>query len=248
MFARLLAASALCILLSTSAWGQSSKAYAPENLNRLDRDDQTRVLEREYEEQSRGSRLPDDQLEFYLDQIESGWNFSRIKQDIAESLRGGGYSGNRPGQRPRPNPYPRPDQHPGPVYGQTFHCESRRAYEYEECRTPFNGRAQLVRQTSRAACIEGRTWGSRHSLIWVNNGCAGDFSQVEQNSSPNYSVTCGSEDYKFAACAWRQQYGYPQLIEQISRAPCVQGRSWGYDRRRGLWVNRGCEARFGTRF
>ncbi len=40
----------------------------------------------EYADQSSGRRLPDDQLEFYLDQIDSGWTFSRIKQDIAESL------------------------------------------------------------------------------------------------------------------------------------------------------------------
>lgn len=220
------------LLLSPFAFGQS-KAYAPEDLGRLDRDDQERVLEREYADQSDGARLPDDQLEFYLDQIESGWSFSRIKQDIAESLGGGGGGW-------------QPETRPPPVA--TFHCQSRRQYQYGECRTPFNGRAQLQRQTSRSACIEGRTWGTRHGMVWVNNGCAGDFIQVAGGGNAGYSVTCASRKYGFSACAWRPQYGYPRLIEQISDSPCVEGRSWGYDRTRGLWVNRGCEARFGTSY
>ncbi len=236
MFVRLLLAALFSLLLSSAALAQS-KAYAPEDLDRLDRRDQVRVLEREYSEQSRGRRLPDDQLEFYLDQIESGWSFSRIKQDMAESLgRGDGW---RPG----------PDVRPGPPIVRAFHCASPRKYGYGECRTPFQGRAQLQRQTSRSACIEGRTWGTRHGVVWVNNGCEGDFIQVAGGGiGSGYSVTCKSEDYGFATCAWRSQYGYPQLLDQISRSPCVQGRSWGYDRSRGLWVNRGCEARFGTRF
>ncbi len=234
MIKRLLAILLLTLSLSSLAFAQS-KAYAPEDLNRLDRQDQTRVLEREYSDQSRGARLPDDQLEFYLDQIDSGWSFSRIKQDMAESLGGG-----RGGWRPQPV---------APV-SSTFHCESRRKFGYGECRTPFNGRARLVRQTSRTACIEGRTWGTRHGVVWVNNGCEGDFALAGRGrgAPADYSVTCKSNDYGFSACAWRPQFGYPQLIEQISQSPCVQGRSWGYDRTRGLWVNRGCEARFGTRY
>jgi len=231
------------LLLSSFAFAQS-KAYAPEDLGRLNRDDQTRVLEREYADQSDGARLPDDQLEFYLDQVESGWSFSRIKQDIAESLGGGGGGWQPP--RPVPQPYP---VAPQPLPGRTFHCESRRKFAYWECRTPFNGRAQLQRQTSRSACIEGRTWGSRHGMVWVNNGCAADFVQlIGGGGGANYSVTCASRDFGFTACAWRPQYGYPQMIEQMSQSPCVQGRSWGYDRSRGLWVDNGCEARFGTRF
>lgn len=247
MITRRLAALLLSLLLSSVAFAQS-KAYAPEDLSRLNRDDQTRVLEREYDDQSDGARLPDDQLEFYLDQIESGWSFSRIKQDIAESLGGGG-GGWRPEPRPGPRPYPVPVG-PRPVPSQVFHCESRRKFGYGECRTPFDGRARLVRQTSRSACVEGRTWGTRYGVVWVNNGCEGDFALVGGGGGipGGYSVTCKSRDYGFSACAWRPQYGYPQLIEQISQTPCVEGRSWGYDRTRGLWVNRGCEARFGTRY
>ena len=66
----------------------SSKAYAPENMRNLSYPEQVRVIEKEYYEQSGGRSIPDDQLEFYLDSIESGWTFSRIKNDIATSLGG----------------------------------------------------------------------------------------------------------------------------------------------------------------
>ena len=42
---------------------------------------------------------------------------------------------------------------------------------------------------------------------------------------------------------------YPRRIymtRQISGSPCVQGRTWGVDRR-GLWVDRGCRAEFQVR-
>ncbi len=240
MFARLSAFLLLSLVLSASAFAQSSKAYAPEDLRDLNRNDQVRVLEREYADQADGRQMPDDQLEFYLDQIESGWTFSHIKEDIAKSLGGGSNA-----WRPRPG---RPVAGIPPRSVPVIHCASPRKFGYGECRTPFRDRARLVRQTSRTACIEGRTWGSRFGVVWVNNGCEGDFGPLAVRGGVAYTVTCGSNNYNFRACAWRPQYGYPQLIEQISRAPCVQGRSWGYDRVRGLWVNRGCEARFGTRY
>lgn len=34
-----------------------------------------------------------------------------------------------------------------------------------------------------------------------------------------------------------------KLIRKKSKAPCVLGRSWGYNNNR-IWVNRGCEADF----
>ena len=68
-----------------------TRAYAPENIGSLPVSDQIRVIEKEYREQSRGRQIPDDQLDFYLDQIKySRWTFSRIKNDIAVSLRGNG--------------------------------------------------------------------------------------------------------------------------------------------------------------
>ncbi|MCX7033467.1 MAG: hypothetical protein NT046_05780, partial [Arenimonas sp.] len=91
---RLLVAAALAIGMVTAvpvAQAQSdSRSYAPEDLRQLSTRDRIRVLETEYEEQSNGRRLPSDQRDFYLAQINSGWSFSRIKSDIAQSLRGNG--------------------------------------------------------------------------------------------------------------------------------------------------------------
>lgn len=38
------------------------------------------------------------------------------------------------------------------------------------------GRIHLRRQTSNAACVQGRTWGWNRAGIWVDQGCAGIFS------------------------------------------------------------------------
>ncbi|MBC8063205.1 MAG: DUF3011 domain-containing protein, partial [Chlorobia bacterium] len=37
--------------------------------------------------------------------------------------------------------------------------------------------------------------------------------------------------------------GYVRLVKRLSDRPCVQGRSWGYDRT-GVWVDDGCRAVF----
>jgi hypothetical protein len=281
----------------------AQKAYAPEDLRRLAVPDRIRVLEREYAEQSRGQRLPDDQLEFYLDQIESGWGFSRIKQDIAESLGGGGWRPSNPGWTAR-----------------EVICSSE-GRRYTECRTPFNGAAELSQQISDTACIEGQTWGQRRGLIWVDRGCRGRFREGRWGGSPGfnpgggivcesregkrkrcptpfrgpvqiseqlsnapciegdtwaqvpgeiwvsrgcravfveargglpgggyggYSVTCNSEGDRYRACAWDRRQGRPELIEQLSRTPCIEGRSWGWEGNQ-IWVDQGCRGRFGAR-
>lgn len=66
------------------------------------------------------------------------------------------------------------DWYPGT--GQSYtRCESR-DYGYAQCRVGSNvGGVQLIRQVSESACIEGRSWGYRRGLIWVDNGCAADF-------------------------------------------------------------------------
>jgi len=54
-------------------------------------------------------------------------------------------------------------------------CESRN-YERSFCEVRAQiSRAWLVEQESEAACIQGRTWGSRGNGIWVNEGCTGVF-------------------------------------------------------------------------
>ena len=59
--------------------------------------------------------------------------------------------------------------------------------------------------------------------------------------SPN-GVTCASDDGRRHYCAVDTRGGV-QLLRQRSGSPCVQGQTWGYDRR-GVWVDRGCRADF----
>ena len=51
------------------------------------------------------------------------------------------------------------------------------------------------------------------------------------------SVECQSRDYRLNRCNvdWREA----RLVRQTSSSRCVQGQTWGVDRR-GLWVDRGC--------
>lgn len=290
-----------------------TQAYAPENLQQLSVPDRIRVIENEYGDQSNGRQIPDDQLEFYLDQIQSGWPFSRIKTDMATSLRNQGNNNSnwgppssgwnqrslicssvdrryqecrtpfrgrarivqqisdtrcienntwgqrqgmlwvtrgcraRFGEDPN-NPWAN-DGNWG--NGQRITCESRDG-AYRECRTNFRGSARIFRQLSSSACIMGRDWGSRPGQIWVNNGCRAEFSDSysgggNTGNTGNYSVTCASDSGQYRSCAWNLNYGQPRLIQQLSSSACIQGRTWGYDPNRGLWVDQGCRARFGPR-
>jgi hypothetical protein len=58
------------------------------------------------------------------------------------------------------------------------------------------------------------------------------------------AITCSSDDGKRHYCGIDTSRGV-QLSRQISGSPCVQGQTWGYDRR-GVWVDRGCRAEFFT--
>lgn len=55
-------------------------------------------------------------------------------------------------------------------------------------------------------------------------------------------VTCESKSYRYTSCAIPQA-GYVTLTRQISRADCVRGRTWDFDRRE-IWVDDGCAAEF----
>jgi hypothetical protein len=132
-------------------------------------------------------------------------------------------------------------------------CESVRGYR--ECNVPFRGPAALLRQTQQSSlCVEGRTWGQRPGVIWVDRGCGGFFAEGYRSSSGfydpgrygEYTVDCQSLGSEYTLCSWDRRYGVPVLIEQYSFKPCVEGISWGYSPRRGLWVDAGCRARFGS--
>ncbi|PZO08894.1 MAG: hypothetical protein DCF27_07660 [Lysobacteraceae bacterium] len=256
---RLLLAAALAVgmvAVAPAAQAQSksqsgTRSYAPEDLRQLSDRDRVRVLETEYEEQSNGRRLPSDQRDFYLAQINSGWSFSRIKTDIAQSLRGnsgnngnnGGWNGGWNGGN---NGYPGNGGD-----GRTVRCESIDE-RYRECRTNFRSRAELARTLSNNICRENYSWGQRRGTLWVSRGCRAEFVESRSDWGPgrpenNYNVTCSSEDDRYRTCAWQSRFGRPYLIENISDTQCVQGRNWGYTNSNSIWVNHGCRGRFAPR-
>lgn len=133
----------------------------------------------------------------------------------------------------------------GPQYGgKEIRCESSDG-KFKRCGDNLYGNADLIRQLSDTACTQGVSWGLRGGSIWVDKGCRGVFRIGE--SSGRYSVTCASENGRRTTCGWDAKRGKPALLESLSKSPCVEGRSWGYDKRAGLWVDEGCRARFGVR-
>lgn len=195
------------------------RAYAPEDLRTLSRQDQARVIRKEYAEQSGGRALADDQLEFYLDQINrSNWKFSDIKRDIAESLAG--------------------DRPPSPPSATSITCASD-GYRYRECRTGFPGLAALTQNLSRTRCVEGQNWGSRSGLVWVDKGCQGRFAPAAVALD---RLVCESRYGRYAEC----RTGFAdrvRLTRQLSSTHCVEGQNWG--QRSGIvWVRNSCGAEF----
>ena len=210
------------------------RAYAPENLAQLSVSDQIRVIENEYRDQARGRQIPDDQLDFYLDQVRySRWTFSKVRSDIATSLR---VSGNNGSWRPPSD---------GNWNASNVICSSN-SQRYQECRTPFRGRARLIENISKTRCIEGSNWGSRSGVVWVNQGCRARFSDSGNGWGGNsQQIRCESRDGRYQEC--RKPYkGTVYLSRQLSNQSCIEGRTWGQDKDR-VWVNGGCRAEFQVR-
>lgn len=138
---------------------------------------------------------------------------------------------------------------PLPPIQNFIHCQST-STRHQQCVTPWSGRSRLVRPLTGAQCIEGVSWGTQPGQVWTSRGCGGEFVPDDGRPTsprPGYSVTCASTNNRLTTCDWNSRNGRPVLMEQLSGAPCIEGQSWGYDNRHGLWVNNGCRARFGVR-
>jgi hypothetical protein len=106
--------------------------------------------------------------------------------------------------------------------------------------------AQIVRQISGSACIQGQTWGVDGRGLWVDNGCRAEFvigrAPGPPQPPPGQTINCSSNDGRRNWCDIGRARD-AQLVRQISGSPCIQGRTWGVDGR-GLWVDGGCRADF----
>ena len=140
----------------------------------------------------------------------------------------------------------------GQGQGQVITCSSddgRRNY----CNVDTRRGVRLNRQISGSPCVQDQTWGVDNRGLWVDRGCRAEFSfggggwRPGQGQGPDQSqiITCSSDDGRRNFCSIN---GYNSnsvvLTRQISGSPCVQNQTWGIDRRRGLWVDRGCRAEF----
>ncbi|OOG46140.1 hypothetical protein B0E52_05445 [Rhodanobacter sp. C06] len=115
------------------------------------------------------------------------------------------------------------------------------------CQMPWRD-SVLAQQMSKAACIEGQTWGSDPYSVWIKGGCRGNFSNARGYGRPGYGgdrggqeVYCASNDSRGTRCQmpWR----YSELSRQMSDAACVEGRTWGSDPY-SVWVKGGCRGQF----
>ncbi|HEU0307125.1 MAG TPA: DUF3011 domain-containing protein [Lysobacter sp.] len=193
-----------CLLaLSTPVLAHfQARAYAPEDLRTLSYNDQVRVISQEYMEQSGGRRIADDQLRFYLDQVNrSNWRFSDIKRDIATSLGGS----------------------VGPAPGGAIRCEST-DNRNRVCNTPWSGHSRISRQLSGTQCIEGRNWSSQSGQVTVWAGCRAEFVEGRDGGQAG-TIRCESADNRSRTCAtpWR---GTSRLVRQLSSTRCVEGSNW----------------------
>lgn len=134
-------------------------------------------------------------------------------------------------------------------YGtQTVRCDSN-DNRYRQCEADTRGGVRLLRQYSKSACTEGRTWGYDRRGVWVNDGCRAEFALGRGNGGGGWgdgdgdgrTVRCDSNDNRYRQCPIDGRR--VSLVRQYSKSPCVEGRTWGVGRG-FVWVNDGCRAEF----
>jgi hypothetical protein len=135
-------------------------------------------------------------------------------------------------------------------------CRSRDGRE-QVCYANTEGRVEMIQQYSSSACIEGRSWRADRRSITVRAGCQARFGYGYGNDSGGGwggggwggnqgfagQLECRSDNNRYRRCS-ANTGNRVELLRQFSSASCVQGRSWGYDRS-SVWVDNGCQARFG---
>jgi len=149
-----------------------------------------------------------------------------------------------------------------PQQGQgVVRCESV-SNRSRECR--LDGQPRLIRQLSGSPCIQGETWGSTRDGVWVTRGCRAEFVGEYRGRPGGHGgnwgggwggrpghhddrgrgqvIDCDSNDRRQRRCDVEVRRGV-ELVRQKSGTACIEGRTWGWDRR-GVWVNGGCRAQF----
>lgn len=122
-------------------------------------------------------------------------------------------------------------------------CESKEGRS-NRCAANTQRGVDLVRQLARDPCIRGQNWGWDKHSIWVTAGCRAEFRTTARrdDEAPPAITRCESIDGAPRHCPADTRGGV-RLVRQLSRAECIEGRTWGSDPR-GIWVEEGCRAEF----
>lgn len=83
-------------------------------------------------------------------------------------------------------------------------------------------------------------WMLGAGLMCLGAGAA--YLSAPPEATAAYVMNCSSNDGGRRFCPADTRRG-ATLVRQISQSPCIQGQTWGWDRR-GVWVDRGCRADF----
>jgi hypothetical protein len=133
------------------------------------------------------------------------------------------------------------------VGARVIRCESRGS-RWQHCPAETRAGVELVRQLSKNPCIKGQNWGADVRGVWVSGGCRAEFRMMADvaNEAPRGAIVrCDSNEKLPRHCPADTQGGV-RLFRQLSRASCIEGRSWGFDGN-GIWVEDGCRAEFELR-
>jgi hypothetical protein len=125
-------------------------------------------------------------------------------------------------------------------------CESI-DYRKNWCRVDTRGGVRLHKQKSKSPCIRGRTWGYNRNGIWVDHGCRAKFEIGRCKWGPGCGsrrriISCKSNHMRRNWCHVDTRGGV-RLHRQKSKSPCIERRTWGYNRN-GIWVDCGCRGEF----
>jgi len=144
-------------------------------------------------------------------------------------------------------PAPAEAQNKMTTYG-LIRCENVDGDGY--CPGDTRNGVRLVREVGSERCTLGRNWGYERGGIWVSGGCGAEFEIGTPGSDYGWgygyneggTIICASDDRRRENCRVNTDGG-ARLIRKLSRAECVQGESWGFDRN-GIWVDNGCAGQF----
>jgi hypothetical protein len=118
--------------------------------------------------------------------------------------------------------------------------------------------ARLLRDMSGARCRHNLTWGYDQEVLWIDDGCIGEFElMVRADQSGGTAVTdtavasreivCGSDGGVQVTCRTQGHAAAVRLVADLSGGRCRERQTWGFTDSY-LWTKEGCRARFSVTY